>query len=323
MKDLRKISIDISTLCQLRCPECSTSKGIIRNGIIGSGFMPFAKFKTLIDASEYIEEIELSNWGEIFLNPEIIKIIKYGHSANIKLTAGNGVNFNTVDDEVLEALVKYGFGYINISIDGASPETYDHYRVGGDFKKVISNIAKLNSFKSKYNSIYPKLAWQFIIFGHNEHEIPLVKKMCNELKMTFNPRLNHSDFSPIKNRDWVKTESGLNAVTREEYKSLYQKHYKRPCCQLWVSPQINWDGKLLGCCVNKWTSFGDVLEDGIDSCIDSQLYKDTKLVLSGKSKLNKSMPCFHCPTYSQILDLPITETEIESYSKYVPLAESQ
>lgn len=323
MKDLKKISIDISTICQLRCPECSTTKGIIRNGIIGTGYMPFAKFKNLIDANGYIETIELSNWGEIFLNPEIIKIIKYGHATNIKLTAGNGVNFNTVDDEVLEALVKYSFGYLNISIDGASQETYSQYRVGGDFKKVISNIVKLNSLKAKYNSIFPRLAWQFIIFGHNEHEIPLVKTMCNELKMTFNPRLNNSDFSPIKNRDWVKTEIGLNAVTREEYKSLYKKHYKRPCCQLWVSPQINWDGKVLGCCVNKWTSFGDVLKDGIASCIDSQLYKDTKLVLSGKSDLNNRMPCFHCPTYSQILDLPITETEIESYSKYVPMAESQ
>ena len=38
------LSIDASTICQLKCPECSNTKGIIKNGIIGSGNLRFSDF---------------------------------------------------------------------------------------------------------------------------------------------------------------------------------------------------------------------------------------------------------------------------------------
>jgi MoaA/NifB/PqqE/SkfB family radical SAM enzyme len=133
-----------------------------------------------------IIQIALSNWGEIFLNPELILIVKYAFAKQIKLTAGNGVIFNTVSDEMIKALVKYQFGYLNI----ACQETYSQYRINGNFVKVIDNIKRLNYYKQKYNSKLPLLSWQFIIFGHNEHEIPRVKEFCRELNMVFNPKLN-------------------------------------------------------------------------------------------------------------------------------------
>lgn len=318
---LNKISIDASTHCQLKCPVCSTSKGIIKNGIVGSGHLSFDNFKKIVDSNSYINEIELSNWGEIFLNPNLVQIIKYAYESNIKLTAGNGVNFNSVGSNTLEALVVYKFGYLNISIDGASQGTYAQYRIGGNFNKVISNIRELNKFKEKHNSVYPKLSWQFILFGHNEHEIPIVKKLSKELNMEFNPKLNHSDFSPIKNSEYVKVESGLSVSSREEYKEKFNKSYKRPCCQLWYSPQINWDGKLLGCCVNKWGALGNVFKDGLTTCLQSIQFNELKRVLKGELGVNEGMPCFFCPTFQQIKEQPITDKEILEYSKFIHPAE--
>ena len=57
------------------------------------------------DINSNILSIELSNWGEIFLNPELKEIIKYAYSKKIGLFADNGVNFNNVSDEVLECLI--------------------------------------------------------------------------------------------------------------------------------------------------------------------------------------------------------------------------
>lgn len=322
-RKLYNISLDASTICQLKCPECSTSKGIIRNGIIGSGILSFENFKKIVDCNSNIKEIELSNWGEIFLNPDLIQIIKYAYDKNIKLTAGNGVNLNTINNNTLEALVIYKFGYLNISIDGASQETYTKYRIGGNFEKVITNIRELNRLKEKHKSIYPMLSWQFIIFGHNEHEISTVKVLCKELNMVFNPKLNHSDFSPIRNPEYIKIESGLGVSNREEYKVKFNRNYKRPCCQLWYSPQINWDGKLLGCCVNKWVSYGNVFDDGLTTCLENQLFNETKLVLKGELELNEKMPCFKCPTFQQIREQPITDDEIIAYSAFIHLAERQ
>ena len=138
-----KIRLDASTACQLKCPTCPTARGDIAKSI-GSGFLKFEDFKDLIDLNCRVKEIELSNWGEIFLNPEIIKIIKYAYLKKVALRCDTGANFNSVSDEDLEALVKYQFRSITCSIDGASSETYKMYRKGGDFKTVMANITQIN-----------------------------------------------------------------------------------------------------------------------------------------------------------------------------------
>lgn len=320
-EEITKLSIDVSTICQLKCPECSTTKGIIKNGVIGSGFLRFNIFKDFIEQNPHIEQIELSNWGEIFLNPELFDIIKLCYFKGIKLTAGNGTNFNKINEETIEALVRYKFAYINISIDGASQETYSKYRIKGDYEKVINNIKRLNYYKIKYDSKYPMLSWQFIIFGHNEHELPQVKALCQELNMVFYPRLNYSTFSPVINKEFVRKESGLNVASRDEYKAKFNRLYKRPCCQLLFSPQVNWNGDLLGCCVNKWKVFGNVFKEGLSNCLNNDLYLRTISVLCGKESVNEEMPCFQCPTYNDVRNNPISETELNEYAAFIHPAE--
>ena len=94
---------------------------------IGAGFLSFENFKQIVDDNPWLSQIELSNYGEIFLNPDIRKIIKYGFDNNVELSAHNGVNLNNVREPVFEDLVKYKFRYLNCSIDGASQETYKQY----------------------------------------------------------------------------------------------------------------------------------------------------------------------------------------------------
>ena len=315
------LSIDACTICQLKCPECSNTKGVIKNGIIGSGYLRFSDFKRLIQENQEIKNIELSNWGEIFLNPELENILQYSFENGIKLSAGNGVNFNDVSETVIESLVKYQFGYINFSIDGVSQETYGIYRVNGQYSNVILNIVKLNSYKDKYVSDLPRLSWQFIIFGYNEHEIEAAKKISKKLNMVFVPKLNFSSFSPVINASQVKKESGLVAASRIEYKKLTNKDYKRPCCQLWFSPQVSWDGKVLGCCVNKWKSYGNAFIDGLKPVLENELYLNTLNVLKGLNSIDNSIPCYYCPTFKNIESNPITEEELSSYSCYIHPAE--
>ena len=176
----KKVRLEACSLCQLDCPACG-SRQIEKIAPKGwSGYLKFDDFRKFIDDNNF-EEIFLSNNGEIFLNPEIDEIIKYYYQKGIKLDAS--ANLNTISDKTLENLVKYKFYHMKVALDGATPETYKIYRRGGDFNKVIDNIKKINYFKKKYNSEYPHLFWQFILFGHNEHEIELAKKKAKELGM--------------------------------------------------------------------------------------------------------------------------------------------
>ena len=125
--------LEASSMCQLKCPLCETSRGILKDRNIGWGYLKFEDFKKFVDNYPTIKTIELSNNGEIFLNPDLNKIIQYGYEKKINLTALNGCNLNTVKEELIESLVKYKFHDLSISIDGASNETYKIYRQGGSF----------------------------------------------------------------------------------------------------------------------------------------------------------------------------------------------
>ena len=198
------VSLDAATACQLKCPTCPTAKGIIAKNI-GAGFLKFEDFKRFIQDNPFVANIELSNWGEIFLNPDFEKMLQFAYQHNVALSANNGVNLNRVAYGVLEGLVKYKFRSLSCSIDGASQEVYSIYRVKGNFDQVISHIKKINAFKQKYRSSYPAVRWQYVAFGHNEHEIDKARQMAKELNMSFYLKLSWDNlygtaFSPIHHR---------------------------------------------------------------------------------------------------------------------------
>lgn len=317
LPSINEASIDLSTICQLRCVECSTAKGITHSGIVGKGQLSFENFKKFISDNPEIKRIEMSNWGEIFLNKDIYEILQFAYEHDVTLYCGNGTNFNDVTDHVLEGLVKYKVQYLNLSIDGASQETYSIYRRNGDFSKVINNIRRLNYFKKLYGSEYPKLSWQFIIFGHNEHELPRVKQLCKELGMAFNPKLNYSQYSPVINRDFVRKESGLGVADRNEYKQKHGIEYKAPCYHCFSSPQINWNGDILGCSVNKWRALGNVFITPLSEWQQSETYLALVSLLFEGLATDKDLPCIHCPNLADIQRHPLTIEALVEYSNYI------
>ena len=242
------IRVEACSHCQLKCPVCQTATGEIHK-YIGAGFLKFDDFKTLVDANPWVEEIELSNNGEIFLNPHMSKIVRYAHEHNVQLTASNGVNLNTVRPKVLEDLVRYQFRHMRVSLDGATAETYAKYRVAGDFDTVIANVKTLNRHKQAMGSKYPELTWQFVVFGHNEHEIEDARAMAEALGMDFFMKLNWDEsYSPVQNVQAVRDEQTDGVASRSEFKEKFGHHYmQRLCHQLWDQPQVNWDGDVFGC----------------------------------------------------------------------------
>ncbi len=291
------IRMEASTLCQLKCPVCIQNNG--ETNILGKGYMKFRDFKKFIKENPYIKKIELSSYGEMFLNPELKHIIKYADRKKINLQVDNGVNLNTVSKEMLECLVKYKFKLIRVSIDGASQETYRIYRIGGDFNRVIENIKTINFFKNKYNSPFPELIWQFVIFGHNEHELNEASDLARSLNMHFIPKFNwDATYSPIRNKEFVKRIMGF--TSRKEHDVKTDKLYMNACIQFWTMPQINWDGRLLGCCVNHWVDFGNVFETGFKNCLQSERYTYAKKMLLGLASARQDIPCYYCSHYKEI-----------------------
>src|SRR5262249_36360026 len=240
------------------------------------------------------------NFGEIFLNPHLVGILEHAYRRGVKVSAANGVNLNTARPEMLEAVVKFGMQSMSCSIDGASPETYRVYRVRGDFDRVIANIRTINAHKRAYGTELPRLQWQFVVFGHNEHELPLARQMAGELGMTFFPKLTYDDsFSPLLDPEFVRQQVGIGASTRQEYKEQNGHNYMvGSCYQLWHAPQVNWDGKMLGFCMNFWGDFGgNAFSDGLLAAINSDKMRYARDMLLGHRPARDDIPCTTCEIY--------------------------
>ena len=287
----RRIRLDLSTMCQLNCRECYMRTQ--NNGAVGIGFLKFEQFKTFIENNPYINEIEVSNSGEVFLNPDLEKILKYSYENNITITMCNGVNLNSASDSILEALVKYQVNAITISIDGVTNETYSYYRRNGNLDKVLENIKKINEYKAKYNSMLPTLTWQFILMNNNEDEAEKAAEMASSLNMDVLYKVDWSGkYKP-------KDPNKITELTGENFDGKWHITY---CQQMIFSPQINWDGRLLGCCVvfkSDWKV--NVFSNGLEAVLNSPNYRRMIYTLLGDNTSDEVTPCSDCYTYEQCI----------------------
>lgn len=298
-----RLRLDASTFCQLKCPTCETATGELHKRV-GAGFLRFENFKRLVDENPWVKEIELSNFGEIFLNPQLSQILEHAHSRGVRLTVQNGANLNTVRPQVLEDLVRYRVQHIRCSIDGASQDTYAQYRIKGDFDTVISNIRRINEFKSRYGSDLPRLTWQFVVFGHNEHELEAAQVMAAELGMDFIAKLNWDEtYSPVKDKDYVRRFIDGGVASRSEFKEKRGANYMDHVChQLWDNPQINFDGTVWGCCRNHWQAFdGNAFGDGLTEALNSEQMIHARAMLLGEAEARDDIPCASCRLYQDMV----------------------
>jgi len=296
------VRLEACTLCQLNCTSCFMRRD--KTVTVGNGYLKFCDFKNFIDKNSFVKTVELANNGEIFLNPELMDIIKYAHENGIALRASGGVNFNMVSDEMLEALAQYKFELLSFSIDGASQEVYAQYRRNGDFDRVISNISKLIKYKKKHNSKLPKLKWQYVLMNHNERDVPKAKVIAKKLGIPMIFKLTWDKNYVPNDPEMLKRETGLEHLSREEFANSNKQDYvSHVCHQLWDMPTINWDGRLLGCCCLVRDDFGiNVFEVGLKKALKSKKYRNAKKILCG-GKISKSIdhPCVKCARYKMMV----------------------
>ncbi len=311
------IHLDACSICQLECPLCVTAEGV---SIIGRGYLEFENFRRLIDRNPWIREVDFATKGEMFLNKELVQILQYAHGKNISLDMNHGVNLNHAGEQALEALVKYQVAQLRVSIDGITQETYQRYRVGGSLMRVIENIRRINRYKAKYHVAKPRLIFQFIPFGHNEHEMEGARLLARLLDMQISLHLNRMpDAFPVQDRERVRRYTGY--ADRREYLAGEGKSCMRHrCYQMWTKPHIGWDGKLLGCSANIWGIYaGNVFDEDLVGSFNNEKMQYARDMLMGSKPPRTDIPCLKCFIYQDILEYGnwITEGEVFNASQAV------
>ncbi len=290
--------LDPINTCQLRCPLCAT--GQRQNGR-PKGIMGFETFQKIIDEiGDYLFLINISGWGEPFLNLQVLKFVNYAHQKNINTLISTNFS-HQFDQEKMEEIIRSGLGILVVSLDGITPEVYSRYRVGGNFRQVIQNIKLLAKTKKRLHAKNPIIQWQFLVNKYNEHEIPKLKSFAENLgadSLVLEQTLivfgqNKHDF--LRLSDWIPRDKKYRP---NDFVSTSNRSKNNPgaCWWLWHDFGLSHDGGLYACCFNNLPQhdFGNILQNSFKEIWNNQHYTSARALFRGKKGLVKTV-CHACP----------------------------
>ena len=240
-------SIEPTGLCNLKCPECPTGKGLItRKGKIIDPAIYTSLLDQISDTACYLM---LYLQGEPFINPNIFTMIELAFKKRIYTFISTNGHF--LDKENAEKTVRSGLNRLIISLDGTTDETYVQYRKGGSFEVVSAGIKNMVEAKKSLKSSTPYIIIQFIVFKHNQHQIKDIKKLGHSLGV---------NKTVIKSAQIYDFEKGNQRMTDLSQFSRYRKKgniftikkkLRNRCKRLWSIGVITSDGVMGPCCYDK------------------------------------------------------------------------
>lgn len=242
------ISIEPTTSCNLRCPECPSG---LREFTRPTGMLDAALFRKVIDDVHlHVNYLTFYFQGEPYLHKEFLDMVEYAGSKKIYTATSTNGHFLT--DDRAKRTVESGLNRLIISIDGTTQDTYKQYRIGGNLERVIKGAKNIIKWKNELKSSTPYVIFQFLVVKHNEHQIEDVKNLAREIGV---------DEVILKTAQIYDYQNGSPLIPENEEYSRYKKQadgtytiknlLANGCWKLWHSCVVTWDGRVLPCCFDK------------------------------------------------------------------------
>ncbi|MCB0580135.1 MAG: SPASM domain-containing protein [Phaeodactylibacter sp.] len=242
------VSVEPTTACNLRCPECPSG---LRAFTRPTGNLRVDFFRRAIDElGPSLAFLIFYFQGEPYINPRFLEMVQYAHERGLyTITSTNG---HFLDEENARKTVESGLDRLIISVDGTTQEVYESYRKGGSLEAVLQGARNVVAMKRKLNSRKPHLIFQFLVVRPNEHQIPEIYRLAQEIGV---------DEVKLKTAQVYDYENGNPLIPLEaryaRYRRLPDGTYRvknrllNHCWKLWHSCVITWDGRVAPCCFDK------------------------------------------------------------------------
>ena len=309
-----KYYIDTGNICNLECPFCPTGIG---NKALTKGFMSRESFDIIFEQIKpYAKIVGLYNWGEPFLNKHMLYMASTCAENGIQSQIDSNLTLRDFTDAEADDIVRSGLFQIYASIDGASQESYEKYRVGGDFNRAVNNVRQIVNAKKRLKMDTPHIGWNFLINKHNEHEIEEAKQMAKEIGVRIDVKLMSCWDPSWKSSFHTQADEAAVSENQEPFR---QASLPQPIEQLKLHPGlkpwcmqpfdfmvINWDGNVMPCCTvfgNEYT-LGNLLKESVeDVWNNAQLRSCRKFLYNFGPKQDTESICekLPCPVQEKYL----------------------
>lgn len=285
------VSIEPTTSCNLRCPECPSG---LRSFTRPTGMLDPELFRNTMDQlKSSLSYLLFYFQGEPYLHPDFLDLVKIASSNGIYTATSTNAHY--LDEENARKTVESGLDRLIISIDGTTQDTYSSYRVGGKLDKVLEGAKNIVHWKKKLGSSTPHTIFQFLVVKPNEHQMQDVLRLGKEIGV---------DEVAFKTAQIYDYEDGSELIPENDRYSRYRKgsdgKYRvknrllNHCWKLWHSCVITWDGKVVPCCFDKDAEYvmGDLKEQSFREIWNSDRYNEFRSsVLRSRSEIEMCTNC--------------------------------
>ncbi len=241
----KKIYIEITNNCNLKCPFCTHNKR-------KNAFMDIKDYEKVLEHIKgYTKYVYLHVLGEPLLHPAINEIIKLTHDA--------GVNLNITTNGYLIDKIKenHDIRQVNISL-----QSYDGTIPLNDYLDKIFEV--INSLKK--DTYFNLRLWV---------STPKTREILDKINMYYNKNISFND----KN-DSIKLEDNVYLTFHKEFTwpslNAERKYLKGTCYALRDHIGILVDGTIVPCCLDAdgIINLGNIFKDDLGDIISQKRHHD-------------------------------------------------
>ncbi len=232
------LTLELWNECNAGCLFCRDKKGKIHDlNPSGTGFIPKGQMSPDV-AMDIISQLKndiliavLYTNGEPLLYKDLPKVIQHATDNGVAtVIASNGLLFT---QENARAILEAGIDFIKIQLSGFTQDIYGIQIRYGEVEHLKENIRMLAGLnrEGRYRAI---IMIDYILYNYNRHQLPLVRKFCEDLDLMMNIRPGNS-FGGLENLEPPLLPKSMLPL-------------KISCDYLWKVMQVNFNGDILPCC---------------------------------------------------------------------------
>lgn len=234
--------------CNFQCPGCEQGAGLIQRK---SGMMDVEDFYIALNKlPSSVFHLNLHFQGEPLLHPDIVKFVRLARQRNMFVSLST--NASLLDEFMADELISAGLSHMIISLDGHDRDSYETYRKGGDFQKVLDNVQYLSQQRRRKHTRFPVIEVQAVVTASNEHHLKKIEQIAHNLgadryseKSAYVPDLS---FVP----SYLPNSQRYTRYMKNEDGSLTPKSASpRFCYRMQSSCVVLHDFRVVPCCFDK------------------------------------------------------------------------
>jgi radical SAM protein with 4Fe4S-binding SPASM domain len=292
--------------CNLRCQMCPIQFRKDGPPYGPPAFMAFETFTRIIDQLPTLEELHLQGLGEPMMHPRFFDMVTYAARKGIQVTTNS--NLTLLNPTRAERCVTSGLETIHVSVDGATPETYERIRVRSKLEKVVRNLEMILDARRRLGSNRPHLHMVMVIMRQNLHELPalvefghrwsmesiFVQHLCHDfgessLPAHYRPMRDFVEEQTLLNEDPARVEHYFGEARAVARKLGVQLRLPRTrprehapgtpgperCDWPWRGAYVSYQGSAMPCCMIATPdrmNFGSVTDRPLDAIWNGEAY---------------------------------------------------